>query len=70
MYTISRFQLTICNLYIVNYRTEPTFETRRGSSYADLTIIHSKIRKVIQEPPDMADDKALRKEEIIANFKN
>jgi hypothetical protein len=31
--------------------------------------LHRKIRKVIQEPPNMADDKAFTKEEIIANLK-
>jgi hypothetical protein len=31
--------------------------------------LHRKIRKEIQEPPGMADDKAFTKEEIIANLK-
>jgi hypothetical protein len=31
--------------------------------------LHRKIRKEIQEPPDTTDDKALTKEEIIANLK-
>jgi hypothetical protein len=31
--------------------------------------LHRKIRKVIQEPPDTADDKACTKEGIIANLK-
>jgi hypothetical protein len=31
--------------------------------------LHRKIRKEIQEPPDMADDKAFTKEDIIANLK-
>jgi hypothetical protein len=31
--------------------------------------LHRKIRKKIQEPTDMADDKAFRKEEITANLK-
>ena len=31
--------------------------------------LHKKIRKKIQEPPDTADDKAFRKDEIIVNFK-
>jgi len=34
-------------LYIVNDRSEPTFETTRGSSYVDLTIINNQsIRRV------------------------
>jgi len=31
--------------------------------------LHRKIRKEIQQPTDMDDDKAFTKEEIIANFK-
>jgi len=39
--------LTISNLYIVNDRSEPTFETTRGSSYVDLTIVnHQLLRHV------------------------
>ena len=34
--------LTISNLYIVNERSEPTFETTRVSSYVDLTIVNNK----------------------------
>jgi len=35
--------LTISNLYIVNDRSEPTFETTRGSSYVDLTIVNNQL---------------------------
>jgi hypothetical protein len=39
--------LTIHNLNIVNVRSEPTFETTRGSSYVDLTIVNNQlIRRV------------------------
>jgi hypothetical protein len=39
--------LTIYNLYIVNDRSEPTFETKRGSSCVDLTIVNNQlIRRV------------------------
>jgi len=31
--------------------------------------LHRKIRKEIQEPPNMADDKTFTKEEIIGNLK-
>jgi hypothetical protein len=35
--------LTIYNLHVVNDRSEPTFETARGSSYVDLTIIDNQL---------------------------
>ena len=39
--------LTICNLNIVNHRTEPTFETTRSSRYVDLTIVNNQsLRRV------------------------
>jgi hypothetical protein len=39
--------ITIHNLKIVNVRSEPTFETTRGSSYVDLTIVNNQlIRRV------------------------
>ena len=39
--------LTIYNLYIVNHRTEPTFETTRCGSYVDLTIVNNQsLRRV------------------------
>jgi len=34
---------TISNLYIVNVWSEPTFETTRGSSYVDLTIVNNQL---------------------------
>ena len=35
--------LNICNLHIVNHRTEPKFETTRCSSYVDLTIVNNQV---------------------------
>jgi hypothetical protein len=35
--------LNISNLYLVNDRSEPTFETTRGSRYVDLTIINNQL---------------------------
>jgi hypothetical protein len=35
--------LTIYNLYIVNDRSEPTFEMTRGSSYVDLMIVNNEL---------------------------
>jgi hypothetical protein len=35
--------LTTSNLYIVNDRSEPMFETRRARSYVDLTIINNQL---------------------------
>jgi hypothetical protein len=40
--------LTIYNFYIVNDRSEPTFETTRGRGYVDLTIVNNQlIRRVM-----------------------
>jgi len=39
--------LTISNLYIVNDRSEPTFETTRGSSYVDVTIVINQLLRHI-----------------------
>ena len=41
--------LTIYNLYIVNHNTEPTFETTRGSSYVDLTIVNSQLLRHVTD---------------------
>ena len=41
--------LTIYNLHIVNYRTEPTFETTRGSSYVDLTIVNNQLLRRVTD---------------------
>jgi hypothetical protein len=41
--------LTISNLYIVNDRSEPTFETTRGSSYVDLTIVNNQLLRHITD---------------------
>jgi len=41
--------LTICNLNIVNHRTEPTFETTRGSSYVDLTIVNNQLLRRVTD---------------------
>jgi hypothetical protein len=39
--------LTIYNLYLVNDRSEPTFDKTRGSSYVDLTTVNNQlIRRV------------------------
>jgi hypothetical protein len=36
--------LTISNLYIINYRSEPTFKTR-GNSYVNLTIVNYQLSR-------------------------
>ena len=41
--------LTICNLYIVNHRTEPTFEATKGSSYIDLTIVNNQLLRRVTD---------------------
>jgi len=41
--------LTIYNLHIVNYRTEPTFETTRGSSYVDLTSVNNQLLRRVTD---------------------
>ena len=41
--------LTICNLNIVNLRTEPTFETTRGISYVDLTIVNNQLLRRVTD---------------------
>jgi hypothetical protein len=41
--------LTIHNLYIVNDRSEPTFETTRGSSYVDLTIVNNQLLRRVTD---------------------
>jgi len=41
--------LTICNLIIVNLRTEPTFETTRVSSYVDLTIVNNQLLRRVTD---------------------
>jgi hypothetical protein len=41
--------LTIYNLYIVNDRSEPTFETTRGSSYVDLTIVNNQLLRRVTD---------------------
>ncbi|MCL2611587.1 MAG: hypothetical protein FWE02_07955, partial [Defluviitaleaceae bacterium] len=41
--------LTIYNLYIVNHRTEPTFETTRGSSYVDLTVVNNQLLRRVTD---------------------
>ena len=43
--------LNIYNVYtyIVNHRTEPTFETTRGSSYVDLTIVNSQLLRRVTD---------------------
>ena len=43
--------LTIYNLHVVNDKSEPTFETTRGSSYVDLTIVNNQL---IQRVTDWA----------------
>jgi len=41
--------LTIYNLHIENYRTEPTFETTRDSSYVDLTIVNYQLLRRVTD---------------------
>jgi len=41
--------LTICNLNIVNLRTEPTFETTRVSSYVDLTVVNNQLLRRVTD---------------------
>src|SRR5215469_6963943 len=41
--------LTIHNLCIANVRSEPTFETTRGSSYVDLTIVNTQLIRRITD---------------------
>ena len=41
--------LTIYNMYIVNDRTEPTFETTRVSSYEYLTIVNSQLLRGVTD---------------------
>ena len=41
--------LTIYNLHIVNHRTEPMFETTRGSSYIDLTIGNNQLLRCVTD---------------------
>ena len=41
--------LTIYNLYIVNNRSEPTFETIRGCSYVDLTIVNCHLLRSVTD---------------------
>jgi len=41
--------LSICNLNMVNHRTEPTFETTRGSSYVDLTIVNNELLSCVTD---------------------
>jgi len=41
--------LTIYNLYIVNDKSEPTFETIRGSSYVDLTIVNNQLLRRVTD---------------------
>jgi hypothetical protein len=41
--------LTIYNLYIVNDKSEPTFETTRGSSYVDLTIVNNQLLRRVTD---------------------
>jgi len=36
-------------LNIVNLRTEPTFETTRGSSYVDLTIVNNQLLRRVTD---------------------
>ena len=48
--------LTIYNLYIVNNRSEPMFETIRGCSYVDLTIVNYQVlRSVTDRTCDMQE---------------
>ena len=46
--TLEEF-LTICNLNIVNLRTVPTFETKRLSSYVDLTIVNNHLLRRVTD---------------------
>jgi hypothetical protein len=41
--------LTISNFYIVNDRSKPTFETTRGSSYVDLTIVNNQLLRRVTD---------------------
>jgi hypothetical protein len=41
--------LTIYNVYPVNDRSEPTFETTRGSSYVDLTIVNNQLLRRVTD---------------------
>jgi len=41
--------LTISNLYIVNDRSEPTFETTRGSHYVDLMIVNNQLLRRVTD---------------------
>jgi hypothetical protein len=41
--------LTTSNLYIVNDRSEPTFETTRGSSYVELTIVNNQLLRRVSD---------------------
>ena len=38
--------LTISNFYIVNDRSQPTYETTRVSSYVNVTIVNNQLRRV------------------------
>lgn len=46
--TLEEF-LIIYNLYIVNHRTEPTFETTRGSSCVDLMIVNNQLLRCVTD---------------------
>jgi hypothetical protein len=41
--------ITIQHLNIVNVRSEPTFETTRGSSYVDLTIVNNQLLRRVTD---------------------
>jgi len=39
--------LTIYNLHIINEKSEPTFQTTRGSSYVDLTLTNDQLLREV-----------------------